>query len=79
MTKLPAVLLGLAVSAALLAESRLRAAADTGLANITMLRNDRIDPVFEATVQATEEAIAYALPHDRLRRALRRYHRLERP
>jgi L-aminopeptidase/D-esterase-like protein len=73
-----------------------RAAADTGLANITMLPNDRINPVFEATVQATEEAIinamlaaetmtgadsvrAFALPHDRLRAALRKYNRLERP
>ncbi len=73
-----------------------RAAADTGLASITMLPNDRINPVFEATVQATEEAIinamlaaetmtgadsvrAFALPHDRLRAALRKYNRLERP
>jgi D-aminopeptidase len=71
------------------------AAADTGLATVTMLPNDRIDPIFEATVQATEEAIinamlaaetmtgadsirAYALPHDRLRAALRKYNRLTR-
>jgi L-aminopeptidase/D-esterase-like protein len=57
-----------------------------------MLPNDRINPVFEATVQATEEAIvnamlaaetmtgadsirAYALPHDRLVAALRKYNR----
>jgi D-aminopeptidase len=69
------------------------AAADSGLATVTMLPNDRIDPIFEATVQATEEAIinamlaaetltgadsirAYALPHDRLRAALRKYNRL---
>ena len=69
------------------------AAADTGLAPLTMLPNDRINPVFEATVQATEEAIlnamlaaatmtgadsirAYALPHDRLQAALRKYNRL---
>jgi L-aminopeptidase/D-esterase-like protein len=73
-----------------------RAAADTGLASVTMFPNDRINPVFEATVQATEEAIinamlaaetmtgadsvrAYALPHDRLRAAMRKYNRLERP
>jgi len=71
-----------------------RAAAATGLATVTMLPNDRIDPVFEATVQATEEAIinamlaaetmtgadsvrSYALPHDRLRAALRKYNRLQ--
>ena len=71
------------------------AAADTGLATLTMLPNDRINPVFEATVQATEEAIinamlaaetmtgadsirSYALPHDRLVAALRKYHRLGR-
>ena len=69
------------------------AAADTGLAALTMLPNDRINPLFEATVQATEEAIvnamlaaktmtgadsirSYALPHDRLRAALRKYNRL---
>ena len=69
------------------------AAADTGLATLTMLPNDRINPIFEATVQATEEAIinamlaartmtgadsirSYALPHDRLREALRKYGRL---
>ena len=37
------------------------AAADTGLARLTMLPNDRIDPIFEATVQATEEAILNAM------------------
>ncbi|HUR93368.1 MAG TPA: P1 family peptidase [Gemmatimonadales bacterium] len=37
------------------------AAADTGVAAITMLPNDRINPIFEATVQATEEAILNAL------------------
>ena len=69
------------------------AAADSGLAALTMLPNDRINPVFEATVQATEEAIinamlaaetmtgadgirSYALPHDRLQAALRKYNRL---
>lgn len=66
---------------------------DSGLAPLVMLSNDRITPVFEATVQAVEEAIinamlaaetmtgaddvtVFALPHDRLREVLRRYHRL---
>ena len=35
--------------------------ADTGLVRPTMLPNDRIDALFEATVQATEEAIVNAL------------------
>jgi L-aminopeptidase/D-esterase-like protein len=60
---------------------------------LTMLPNERITPLFEATVQATEEAIVnamvaaetmtgadglkvYALPHERLRAALRKYNRL---
>ena len=38
-----------------------RAAADTGLAGLAMLPNERITPLFEATVQATEEAIINAL------------------
>lgn len=33
----------------------------TGVAQLTMLPNDRMNPVFEATVQATEEAIVNAL------------------
>lgn len=37
------------------------AAADTGTVTLTMLPNDRINPVFEATVSATEEAIVNAL------------------
>ena len=61
--------------------------------SVTMLPNERISPLFEATIQATEEAIVnamvaaqtmtgingmrvYALPHDRLRAALRKYNRL---
>ena len=60
---------------------------------LEMLPNDRIGPLFEATIQATEEAIlnamvaaetltgqnghtAYAIPHDRLREAMRKYNRL---
>jgi D-aminopeptidase len=62
---------------------------------VTMLPNDELDPVFLATVQATEEAIVnamiaaetmtginnrrvIALPHDRLREALKKYGRLTR-
>ena len=57
-----------------------------------MLPNDGINPILDATVQATEEAIVsdagggdddradgrrvYALPHDRLRAALRTCNRL---
>ncbi len=37
------------------------AAADTGTVVLTMLPNERIDPLFLATVQATEEAITNAL------------------
>jgi L-aminopeptidase/D-esterase-like protein len=60
---------------------------------VTMLPNERISPLFEATIQATEEAIVnamvaaqtmtgadglrvYALPHERLRAALRKFNRL---
>ena len=38
-----------------------RAAADTGVATVSMLPNARINPLFYATVQATEEAIVNAL------------------
>ncbi|MFN2571694.1 MAG: P1 family peptidase [Gemmatimonadales bacterium] len=61
--------------------------------SVTMVPNERITPLFEATIQATEEAIVnamvaaqtmtgvdglrvYALPHERLRSALRKYNRL---
>src|SRR5207302_10447936 len=61
--------------------------------SVTMLPYERIDPLFQATIQATEEAIVnamvaaetmtginamrvYALPHERLRAALRKYNRL---
>ncbi len=61
---------------------------------IEMLSNDLLDPIFLATVQATEEAVVnalvaaetmtgidnrtvIALPHDRLREALKKYNRLE--
>jgi D-aminopeptidase len=62
-------------------------------ANVTMLPNDLINPVFAATVQATEEAIinamiaaetmtgvngntVYAIPHERLKQAMKKYNRL---
>jgi L-aminopeptidase/D-esterase-like protein len=60
---------------------------------VQMLPNAQIDPLFEATVQATEEAVVNALvaaktmtgadghevealPHDKLREALKKYNRL---
>ncbi len=63
------------------------------IAQLRMFPNDRMDPLFAATVEATEEAIvnalvaaetmtgadnhtAIALPHDRLRQVLEKYHRL---
>ena len=65
---------------------------DTGVARVEMIPNARINPLFYATVQATEEAIlnamlaaetmtgandlrVHALPHDRLRAALKKYGR----
>jgi L-aminopeptidase/D-esterase-like protein len=64
-----------------------------GTHELTMLPNDSLDPIFLATVQATEEAVVnamvaaetmkgiddhevIALPHDRLREALKKYNRL---
>src|ERR1039458_3152197 len=64
-----------------------------GRHQLTMLPNDSLDPIFLATVQATEEAVVnamvaaetmtginnhtvIALPHDRLREALKKYNRL---
>jgi D-aminopeptidase len=61
---------------------------------LTMLPNDSLDPIFLATVQATEEAVVnamvaaetmkginghevIALPHDRLRKVLKKYNRLQ--
>lgn len=65
----------------------------SGTASLTMLPNERMNPLFNATAQAVEEAIVnalvaaetmtgingntvYALPHDRLREALKKYNRL---
>ena len=78
-----------------LAFSTANAGADRAdaLATWTALPNDQINPLFEATVDATSEAIlnamlaaetmtgadgrrVYALPHDRLLAALRKYGRL---
>ena len=69
------------------------ASKDSGVANLTMLPNDQINPLFWNVAFATEEAIvnamvaaetmkgidgntAFALPHERLREALRKYNRL---
>jgi D-aminopeptidase len=67
-----------------------KAAAEPDRSRVEMLANGRLNGLFEATVQATEEAIlnallaaetmtgvdghrVYALPHDRLLAALRKY------
>ena len=72
-----------------------RTAGDTGIVQTAMLPNARVNPLFYATVQATEEAIVnamlaagtmtgaddlrvYALPHDRLLAAMRKYGRAPR-
>ena len=72
------------------------AATDTGVVRLEMLPNERINPLFAATVQATEEAIlnamlaaetmtgadelrVFALPHDRLLAAMRKYGRAPKP
>jgi D-aminopeptidase len=69
------------------------AAAADHVVDLRMLPNDMIEPIFAATVQATEEAVinamvaaetmtgienhkVIALPHDRLRVALKKYNRL---
>ncbi len=69
---------------------------DAELSRIEMLPNEKINPLFIATVQATEEAIVnalvaaetmkgfngntvFALPHDRLKKILRKYNRLQEP
>jgi L-aminopeptidase/D-esterase-like protein len=70
-----------------------KAAAADGLRMVTMLPNDMMNPIFQGTVEATEEAIVnsmvaartmtgynghrvFALPHDKLKAALRKYNRL---
>ena len=67
---------------------------ETSVTGVKMLPNDHINPVFLATVQATEEAIinamiaaetmtgrdgntVYAIPHDRLKEAMKKYNRLK--
>jgi D-aminopeptidase len=69
-----------------------RADAEPGPNSVKTVSNERISPLFSATVEATEEAIVnamvgaktmtgidghtvIALPHDRLRQALRKYNR----
>jgi D-aminopeptidase len=68
--------------------------AEKATSRVEMLPNDRINPLFYATVQATEEAILnamlaaetmtgadglrmFALPHDRLMAAMRKYGRMK--
>jgi D-aminopeptidase len=68
-------------------------ASPKGIHDVRMLPNDSLDPIFLATVRATEEAVVnamvaaetmtgidghtvIALPHDRLREALKKYNRL---
>jgi L-aminopeptidase/D-esterase-like protein len=70
------------------------AAADTGLVALSTIPNEAINPLFEAAIDATSEAIlnamlaaetmtgadgytVYALPHDRLIAALRKYGRIK--
>ena len=65
----------------------------SGVVQLTMLPNERINPLFRGTVEATEEAIVnamvaaetmegvngnkvFAIPHERLREALRKHNRL---
>ncbi|MCP3142676.1 P1 family peptidase [Pyxidicoccus sp. QH1ED-7-1] len=72
---------------------RLKPAAQARIASVAMLDNDHITPLFEATVQATQEAIlnamlaaetttgakgvrVFALPQDRLVKAMKKYGRL---
>jgi L-aminopeptidase/D-esterase-like protein len=72
------------------------AAKPSGTAPLTILANEDMNPLFTATVQATEEAIvnalvaaetmtgidghkAEALPHDKLKEALKKYNRLAEP
>ena len=67
-------------------------ASDSAARPVLMLANERMNPIFEATVQATQEAIlnamlaaetmtgadgvrVHALPHDRLRAAMKKYGR----
>ncbi|CAN5128564.1 P1 family peptidase [soil metagenome] len=69
------------------------AAKESGVAEARFLSNNELNPMFEATIQATEEAIvnalvaaetmtgrngnkAYAIPHERLKLALKKYGRL---
>jgi L-aminopeptidase/D-esterase-like protein len=70
-----------------------KAAGSGDVARVEMLQNARMNPIFQATVEATEEAIlnallaaetmtgkdgvrVYALPHDRLLAAMRKYGRI---
>jgi L-aminopeptidase/D-esterase-like protein len=73
--------------------ANLNAGADTGIQTFSAIPNDQINPLFEAAIDATAEAIlnamlaaetmtgangltVYALPHDRLVEAMRKYGRI---
>jgi D-aminopeptidase len=79
-----------------LSTQRLKAPEGAPAASVSVLDNERITPLFEATVQATQEAIlnsmlaadtmtgadgirVFALPHERLVKALRKYGRRTAP
>jgi L-aminopeptidase/D-esterase-like protein len=71
-----------------------KAAAFTGVRQVSMLANDAMNPLFLATVQATDAVVnamiaartmtgindhtVVALPHDKLKEIMRKYNRLER-
>jgi L-aminopeptidase/D-esterase-like protein len=76
-----------------LSTQQVKVAENTSVAGVSMLDNERINPLFEATVQATQESIlnsmlaaetmtgadgirVFALPQDRLVKAMKKYGRL---
>lgn len=76
-----------------LSTQHVKAPEASSVASVSVLDNDSLNPLFEATVQATQEAIlnsmlaaetmtgadgirVFALPHERLVKALRKYGRL---
>ena len=76
-----------------LSTQRVKVAEESQVAGVSMLDNERMNPLFEATVQATQESIlnamlaaetmtgadgirVFALPHDRLVKAMKKYGRL---
>ncbi len=76
-----------------LSTQHVKVAEESQVAGVSMLDNERMNPLFEATVQATQESILnamlaaetmtgadgiriFALPHDRLVKAMKKYGRL---